>query len=169
MATGTLISEAEYFGTSYEPDCEFEDGVLIERNAGTPKHSKVQSALAAYFFKRRNNWNIHVYTEVRYRIRRGKYMMPDLAIVRDAEPEGEFLTVPPLIWIEILSPEDRHVRVNRKVKEVLDFGAPYVWVIDPETMESELHTPAGHDTLMDGTLRIADAGIVVPLADIFED
>jgi Uma2 family endonuclease len=169
MATGTLISEAEYLAKSYEPDCEFEDGVQIERNVGTRKHSKVQTALAAYFWKRRKAWNIYVYTEVRFRIRRGKYLIPDLCIVRGSEPDEDIMTAPPLIWIEILSPEDRHVRVNRKVKEVLDFGTPYVWVIDPETMESELHTPAGHDTLVDGTLRIEDAGIVVPLADIFED
>ena len=169
MATGTLVSEAEYLGTSYQPDCEFEDGVLIERNGRTRQHSKVQTMLAVYFGKRRKDWNIHVYTEVRFRVRAGKYLIPDLCVVQGMEPDADILTEPPLIWMEILSPEDRHVRVNRKVKEVLEFGAPYVWVIDPETLESELHTRAGHDTLTDGTLRIPDTEIVVPLANIFED
>jgi len=58
MATGTLISEEEYLRTTYEPDCEFEDGVLIERNVGTEKHSWLQGALTAYFFRRRKAWNI---------------------------------------------------------------------------------------------------------------
>ena len=35
MATGTLVSEEEYLHTAYEPDCEYEDGVLTERNYGT--------------------------------------------------------------------------------------------------------------------------------------
>src|SRR5262245_27958542 len=109
MATGTLISEAEYLRTSYEPDCEFEDGVLIERNVGTRKHGKVQAMLATYFAKRHKEWGIHVYIAVRFHIRPGKYMIPDLAILRGTEPEEDILTVPPFIWIEILSPEDRHV------------------------------------------------------------
>ena len=123
-ATGALVSEEEYLATSYEPDCEFEDGVLVERNVGTRTHSKVQTLLAAYFVKRRKGWNIQVYTEVRVRVRPGKYMIPDLCIVQGPEPNEDILTAPPLIWIEILSPDDRHVRVNRKVKQVLEFGTP---------------------------------------------
>jgi hypothetical protein len=37
MGIGTQVSGPEYLRTSYEPDCDFEDGVLIERNAGTEK------------------------------------------------------------------------------------------------------------------------------------
>ena len=63
----------------------------------------------------------------------------------------------------------RRVRVNRKVKEVLEFGSPYVWVIDPETTDSELHSSKGRTELADGLLRIPGTPIEVPLKDIFED
>ena len=169
MTTGTLVSEEEYLHTSYEPDCEFEDGVLIGRNVGTPKHSELQIFLGAYFLRRRKEWNIHVYTELRCRIRTGKYMVPDIAVVQGKKPEGLTATEPPLIWIEILSPEDRPIRLERKIKQVLDYGAPYVWVIDPETLESNLHTAQGTLALEDGTLRIPGTEIVAPLADVFED
>jgi Uma2 family endonuclease len=76
---------------------------------------------------------------------------------------------PPLIWIEILSPEDRPLRVSRKVKNILEFGAPYVWVIDPETLESELHSAGGSVPLDDGILRIPGTPIEVPLHQVFED
>jgi hypothetical protein len=33
MATTTLLSVEEYLRTSYSPDREYRDGVLIERNA----------------------------------------------------------------------------------------------------------------------------------------
>jgi len=52
-----LVSEQEYLGTQYEPDCEFEDGALIERHVGTEKHSWMQAALAAYIFRRRKAWH----------------------------------------------------------------------------------------------------------------
>ena len=50
MPTGTLISEEEYLHTSYEPDCEFEDGVVIERNVGTFKHSELQGPPRCLFY-----------------------------------------------------------------------------------------------------------------------
>ena len=56
------ISEQEYLTTSYQPDCEFEDGILIERNVGTEAHSWMQAALAAFIFRRRRTWNVNVYT-----------------------------------------------------------------------------------------------------------
>jgi hypothetical protein len=34
MGVETLISVAEYLNTSYDPDMEFVDGVLVERNVG---------------------------------------------------------------------------------------------------------------------------------------
>jgi Uma2 family endonuclease len=169
MATGILVSEQEYMHTAYEPDYEFDDGVLVERNAGTWHHSKLQAALAAYFFRRRKAWNLHVGTEARVRARAGKYMVPDLYIAEGPEPTGPVLQTPPLLWIEILSPEDRPLRVNRKIQAVLDSGAPYVWVIDPETLESDLYTAEKHTPLEDGVLRIPGTEIVVPLAGIFED
>jgi len=63
----TLVSEQEYLRTHYEPDCEFEDGVLIERHSGTEKHSWTQAALPAYIFRRRKAWGVNVYTGQRTR------------------------------------------------------------------------------------------------------
>ena len=169
MATGILVSEQEYLHTAYEPDCEFEDGMLIERNVETWHHSKLQAALAAYFFNRRKAWNVHVGTEPRVRARAGKYMIPDLCLIQGPEPTDSILQTPPLLWIEILSPEDRPLRVNRKVQAILEYGTPYVWVIDPETLESELHTGEKRAPLEDGVLRIPGTQIMVPLSDVFED
>jgi hypothetical protein len=76
------VSEEEYLHASYEPDCEFEDGALIGRNVGTEKHSWLQAALAAYFFRRRKLWDINVYTEQRARIRPGEYKLTDVCVVQ---------------------------------------------------------------------------------------
>jgi len=169
MATGTLVSEEEYLHTAYEPDCEFEDGVLIERNVGTLDHGRLQMALAAYFFGRLKAWNLHGFTEVRVRTRTGRYLIPDLCLVEGPAPIGLVLQTPPLLWVEILSPEDRPLRVNRKVQAILESSTPYVWVIDPETLESDLYTADRRTPLEDGVLRIPGTEIEVPLHGIFED
>jgi Uma2 family endonuclease len=169
MATAILVPEEEYLRTTYEPDREFQDGVLIERNVGTWEHGRLQLALGAYFFRRRKAWNLHIGTEVRVRTREAQYMIPDLCVVSGPEPTTSILQSPPLLWIEILSPEDRPLRVNRKVEAILASGCPYVWIIDPQTLESELHTPGRCQPLDDGILSIPGTEIVVPLQQVFED
>jgi Uma2 family endonuclease len=165
-----VISEAEYLGSSYWPDHKYMDGALIERTAGTVRHSQTQVLLIiGYFGRLRKAWGFRVYPAVHVRLRRGCYLIADLAIVSGSKSEGDVLTLPPLIWIEILSPEDRPLRINRKVRDVLEFGVPYVWVIDPETLESELHTQSGSETLIDGVLRIPEPPIEVPLRGLEED
>jgi len=81
---------------------------------------------------------------------------------------GKIFSKPPLIWIEILSPEDRPLRVNLKVRQVLEFGAPNVWVIDPETFDAEMHTANGSRRADDGVLRSEGSQIEVPLKKLEE-
>lgn len=169
VAVTSQISEAEYLSTAYEPDCEYADGTVIERNVGTRDHSRLQAALIIYFGNRRKKWGIQVYPEQQFRIRAGRYLIPDVCVVLGAMPDEQVFTKPPLIWIEILSPEDRTIRINQKVREVLDFGVPYVWVIDPQTLESEVHTPSGSRTLEDGVLKVEGTAIEVPLRLLEED
>src|SRR5690348_1310707 len=103
MKAAALVSEQKYLHTPYQPDCEFADGVLTERNVGEEKHSWLQAILTAYLVARRKQWGIEVYTEQRVRIRPGKYMLPDICVVRGGRPAEQVFTTPPLIWIEILS------------------------------------------------------------------
>ena len=56
MAAGTIVPLEEYLRTSYEPDCEYVDGELVERNAGSRKHSRLQGLLVAYLMRRRKTW-----------------------------------------------------------------------------------------------------------------
>jgi Uma2 family endonuclease len=164
-----LVSEQEYLGTSYQPDCEFEDGVLIVRNVGTEKHSWMQAALVGWIFRRRKAWGVNVYTEQRTKVRPGKYKLPDICIVAGPRPTAPILEQPPLVAIEILSPEDRPLRVDRTIAEWLDFGVAYVWVIDPETLESVLYTGHGRIPVTDATLRIPGTLIEIPLAQLDEE
>ena len=168
MRTVASVREEDYLTTVYEPDCEFEDGVLIERNTGEQDHSWLEAALAAYFFRRRSAWKIEVYTEQRHCVRPGKYMLPDVCVVSQPRPSEKVFSRPPLIWVEILSPEDKPIKVNDKIRQLLEFGVPNIWVIDPETFEAEVHTPSGSRKVEDGVLRAEGTGIEVPLKGLEE-
>jgi Uma2 family endonuclease len=71
-----------------------------------------------------------------------------------------------LLAIEILAPEDRPLRVDRTIAEWLEFGVGYVWVVDPETLESVLCTAKGRVPVSDATLRIPVAGVEIPLRQL---
>lgn len=166
MATGTTIALEEYLGSTYEPDCEYLDGELLERNVGKTKHALLQTALAAYFFARRREWGITVLTELRVCVSERRYRIPDLCVVMGPVPTEEIPSAPPLIWIEILSPEDRPLRVQEKIRDVLDFGCPWVWIIDPDTLESRVYTAHSDFAPQDGVFRIPGTDIAVPLRDL---
>lgn len=52
MATQAQLSTLtieEYLQTSYDPDCEYIDGELEERNVGKWEHARLQYLLATWF------------------------------------------------------------------------------------------------------------------------
>jgi len=92
MATGTLVSLEEYLSTSYRPDCDYVDGVVLERNLGEKDHSKLQGALLGYLYRRRKEWGIHVFPEQQVQVGRTRFRVPDLCIVAGAEPDEQIFT-----------------------------------------------------------------------------
>jgi len=130
MAT-TLISVEEYLHSTYEPDAEYVDGVLEERPLGEDQHSEWQATLAFFFKAHRREWNIRVRPELRTKTGERHYRIPDIAILDAALPREPIATVPPLIAIEILSPEDRLSRLVVRLADFEAMGIPAIYVIDP--------------------------------------
>ena len=169
MSAGTLIPVEEYLKSTYSPDREYRDGVVVERNVGDNAHSLLQAALAGYFRNRRKQWQIQVYTELRIQMREGWFPLPDVCVYALPAPEERFPTRPPLLWIEILSEDDRMIEVWDKARELIALGAPYVWIINPKTLESELRTSAGTIQVADKTLRLPNSPITIPLLDVLAE
>jgi Uma2 family endonuclease len=168
MSSGTLISLDEYLNTSYSPDMEYRDGVLVERNVGEEAHARLQALLARYIGNREKQWGIKVYTELRIKIRNRWCPIPDACVYLRPGFDGPYPSVPPLLWIEILSPDDRMSDVWSKAAELIENGVPFIWIIEPHTLESELWTPGGVTKLVDKTLRLPDSPIVIPLEEVVE-
>lgn len=169
MGVETLASVEEYLNTSYSPDREYRDGVLVERNVGDKAHARLQGRLTTYLGRRRKQWKIEMYPELRIKVRERWYPIPDVCVYSLPDFEERYPTHPPLLWIEILSNDDRMVDVWEKANELVANGVPHVWIIDPNSLESELRTPAGIEPVPNKTLRLPDSPIVIPLADVMEE
>ena len=167
MSTTTLVSVEEYLRTSFpDADREYVDGRIVERNVGRVDHSHVQTAIALYLagqYKKR----VWVGVEVRVQVKKTRFRIPDVTVVSGAKPTEEIIQKPPVIAIEVLSPDDRAGDLEDKIADYLAFGIPYVWVINPESHRAHVHTPQGSHEVKDGLLRAESIKVEVPLSEIF--
>ena len=128
MSVETLIPVEEYLSTSYDPDMEYVDGVLEERNVGDWLHSTVQSNLI--FALRKRYPGIYVRPELRSQTRATRFRLPDVCVVL-ARPKTKYLVDAAYVAIEVLSEEDRMTKTMERLEELDRKGVPNVWVIDP--------------------------------------
>ena len=123
----------QYLRTSFDgADCEYLDGEVVERNVGELPHGDVQGNLYHLLRRLRPQLGIRVVPEIRIQIHSRRYRVADIAVWRDDNIGTGIPTVPPFLVVEILSPEDRIVRMLPKIQEYLSIGVGYVWVIDPQ-------------------------------------
>jgi Uma2 family endonuclease len=122
----------EYLSTSWSPDREFVDGRIEERNLGEKEHSIIQRYLTVLFYLKRAEWAVEVFPELRTQTQKRRFRVPDVLVVRSGDSFARYITRPPLIAVEILSPEDTLRAMQIKSLEYLAFGIEHVWIIDPE-------------------------------------
>ena len=132
MATTTHIPLSEYLETSYRPDREYVDGEIRERNVGKWEHARVQWLLAAWFSNHEREWGITGSTEQRVQVSRNAVRVPDLVVLR-AGPQPDVLIDPPLLIIEILSPDDSYSDTQERAQDYQTMGVETIWIIDPKT------------------------------------
>ena len=166
MATSELISVREYLNTSYRPDCDYVDGVVVERNLGEYDHGKLQLAVCTFFHLRRKEWGIHVVPEQRVQVSPTRFRIPDVCVVLAGDPPEQIFRKPPFICIEILSRDDRLSALQERVGDFLRFGVPYVWILDPATSKAWRCTTTGLNEVSE--LRTESPEMVVPLDALFE-
>jgi Uma2 family endonuclease len=129
MATAaTPILLEEYMHTSYSPDCEYVDGVILERNVGQGKHAFTQSKLLLKLTELLQSRKLIVLVEQRTRVSPTRVRIPDVCVVQELE---EVTSKPPLLCVEVLSPDDRWGRVTATVGDYQTMGVPCVWVVNP--------------------------------------
>ena len=169
-----VVSVEEYLATDYEPDCEYVDGVLEERNVGEFEHSFLQGLLISLFHNNASAWGIYPLPEQRVQLTPAQYRIPDVTVLKVGTQREPILTHPPLIAIEIMSPGDNLRHHSRKAEEYLEFGIEHVWVIDPSARVAfrgvRPASPAALalELVPSGELIVANTPIRVSITELFE-
>ncbi len=168
MPSRTLVSVDEYLHTSYDPDCDYVDGAIVERNVRELDHSDLQGEIVVYFRSRLRSRSVYAFPELRVQVGTSRFRIPDVCVVTGSKPSEQILTKPPLIAIEILSKDDRMSDIQERIDDYLKFGVPYVWVINPRTQRAWAYTKDGSHEVADGMLRTENPEIELPLPEIFQ-
>src|SRR4051794_27097611 len=167
MPAETLVSVEEYVSKTYDPDCEYVDGTLLERNMGESDHAGIQGLLVAWLLTRRKQFGIHVFPELRVQVAPGRYRVPDITVTTQ-KISGRILRVPPFLCVEILSPEDRAGRMEEKIDDYLRFGIAHIWLIDPRSRRAWSYGRDGQ-RFATSLLTTTNPEIELPIEDLFAE
>jgi Uma2 family endonuclease len=88
--------------------------------------------------------------------------VPDVAVLDRSNPIEQIVTLPPVAIFEVLSPEDRILRIHSKLQDYADMGVGQILILDPQSGRFQQFTS--------GTLSPADRielqGIAADLSGI---
>ncbi len=101
---------------------------------------------------------------LRVRVADTRVRVPDVCVVESLE---EVPSVPPLLCVEVLSPDDRWSRVNASIADYQSMGVPCIWVVDPYSSRAWIFDQENPPVeVLDGKLTAKVLGIELQLADV---
>jgi Uma2 family endonuclease len=138
MATTAQLTVEKYLNTPYgEYEPEFVNGEIIERSMPTPFHGWLTHLLSM---------RLHTagYCLIASRMRPGKNVIriPDLSVFHQF-PSERVPASPPFVTVEIVSPDDRHEDLIRKLEEYRLWGVEHVWLVEPELRKFHVYDSRG--------------------------
>jgi Uma2 family endonuclease len=166
MGVKTAASFDEYLRTSFPNlDREYRDGEIVERTMPDTLRSRTQVLIAFVFESLRKRHSVFACIGLRLKLRDGLVLIPDVCVFWPEEPAALLPDVPPLVAIEIMSPDDRLTAVHEKLEEFHAWGVKHVWLVDPNSRR--MYTcDAG--LIEVSSLHVPEIGVELTPGDIFE-
>ncbi|RAY15248.1 Uma2 family endonuclease [Actinomadura craniellae] len=111
---------------------ELVDGRLDVSPAPMYPHTLIESRLMIHLgVSAPEEFTVLTGPGINFNADRTHHRIPDVAVIRTEDGEPPYLTRPPLLAVEVVSPEsvfrDHHV----KAREYAEFGIPSYWIINP--------------------------------------
>ena len=118
MASRLQVSQAEYLAMWFDDlDREYVRGEIVERSMPDYPHGEMQSKIGYRFHQLRQSHRLFACLGTRMRLAPDLYRIPDVAVFADTEPDERFPSRPPLVVVEIISPDDRFADTLEKLAE----------------------------------------------------
>jgi Uma2 family endonuclease len=139
---------------------ELEDGILQEMALGSESTwiaGEIYSHIRSFVNEKKLGWAFPL--EAVYRCfpdHPARIRKPDASFVRYGRLENEriptgFISVAPDLVVEVISPNDIALKVEREIQEYLSVEVPLIWIIYPETRTAHVHRLNGQPSDLHGS------------------
>ena len=166
VATKTQIRAEDYLRMTFEHDAEFVHGEIVERSMPDFNHSRIQYLILFRFGSVIQARRLYPCPELRVKIAPDVYRIPDVSVYAD-RPGQRVPDVPPLVAIEILSPDEHYHDLIQKLEEYLQWGVLNIWVVDPITKRFSVYTELGLQNV--SSLALPDYDLELTPANLFNE
>jgi Uma2 family endonuclease len=163
------VSVERYLSLSYSPDHDYVDGRVEERNLGEYDHATCQGNMFFWLRAHDKEWNMRTVPEIRVRVSAIRYRVPDVCVLNRELPIERIITHPPLICIEVLSPDDRLGRLHERLHDYWQLGVRNIWVIDPQDKSTYVFAENGLQEVRSDRFSVPGTPIYLPLDEVFAD
>jgi Uma2 family endonuclease len=183
-AAKTLMTADDFYEFAHRPEndgrwLELVRGEVIELPPPTKIHGRVcaNASFELETYVRRRGFGYVVSNDSGTLLERDPDTVrgPDVALFEDAatfeELHPKYGEVPPILAVEVLSPDTKVSLLNSKIDDYLDNGVKLVWVVDPETRTVRVYLPGKQPVTLKPDKEL-DGGDVLPafrckVADFF--
>jgi Uma2 family endonuclease len=166
LANSAPVTVEEYLNSVYDPDVEFVDGILLERNVGDWLHSLIQSNIL--FALRRKYPHLKVVAELRSSVTGTRFRLPDVCVLL-APPKTRYLMDAAFLVVEVLSEGDLMSAAIEKLKEYAAKGVPSIWLIDPRLRLMSVYRPPALVEIEGDVISTADGSVSLSRSEIFAE
>ena len=161
VTTKKLMTAEEFYEWANHPDnrdkyCELERGEIVEMSRPGKIHGLVCAnvvwVLGGYVRQRKKGYICSNDTGVVVERDPDTVRGPDVMLFEDAarieDVDEKYGEKPPVLAVEVLSPNDTSGKIMRKITEQKRFGTPLIWVLDPDARNVVVYRPGKEEKLV---------------------
>jgi len=178
----TVVTTLEQFLTLPDDGSrhELDEGALVVSPPSSTNHGDLALTIGTLLRNAlKRNKEFRVISDAGFVLEEDPYTVraPDVAVYRRNRARGKgdspYLSGSPEIAVEVLSPSDTASRMRKKLRQYLNTGAVYVWVVDGENREVEVHEAGERPLILTGKDTLTAPKLLpelaIPVAEIFAD
>ena len=158
------VTPEQYLATQFEREPELVRGEIAERPLPTFQHGNIQLRMGSRLMALQQSYPVFTSVEVRVRMALDLYRIPDISMWEGAVPDGVPAT-PPLLVVEISSPDDRLDAMLQKLEEYRAWGVQHIWLVEPEL--KRIHVYDGGSLNAVSGLELVQFGFAVSAEELF--
>ncbi len=161
------VPPAFYLQSTFRPDREYVDGLIVKRNVGEIDHATLQKMVLLALTALEDEGGFFALQECRVQAGATRYRVPDVCLIPADRVPARIIHEAPLLCVEVLSPRDNLKRMRERCTDFLAMGVPVVWIFDPAAETAWELTNDRLEERKTGVLHLPSTAVQVRVEALF--